>query len=43
MIAVLSDRTMFEVDKSAKIGDVMWSRNGVSITIIDLLPMLEVG
>lgn len=37
-IAILSDKTMFEVDEKAKVGDLMWSRNGVEIRIIDLLP-----
>lgn len=38
-IAVLSDGTMIEVDEVAKTGDVMWSANGIEITIIDLLPL----
>lgn len=41
MIAILSDNTMFEVDEKAKIGDLMWSTNGVEIRIKDILPELE--
>lgn len=41
MIAILSDRSMFEVDEGAKVGDLLWSTNGVEIRIVRLLPGLE--
>jgi hypothetical protein len=41
MIAILSDRTMVEVDATAKVGDLLWSTNGVEIRIVKLLPALE--
>jgi hypothetical protein len=36
-IAILSDKTSIEVDDKARIGQVLWSKNGIDIYITDLL------